>query len=209
MKFYIVRHGETQWNKEEVFRGRKDIPLNETGKYQAERTGTYFADKPITRILSSPLSRAMQTAGAIGRTTGTPVEPVEALTDINFGIWEGIPLREVNERYPSDFALWMTSPERLRIEGTETLDEVRKRISDGLANLRNGEDANVIVTHRVICKVIVLYLLSLGNEHFWDMKFDPASVTLVEQNRDRWVLSHSNDTCHLHAQIPPSGYRDF
>ena len=85
MNIYIVRHGETLWNKEEVFRGRKDIPLNDNGMRQAERAGAYFAGQPIGRIVSSPLARARQTAEAIGKTTGVTVETMEDFTDINFG----------------------------------------------------------------------------------------------------------------------------
>ena len=121
MDIYLVRHGETQWNKEEVFRGRKDIPLNEAGRKQAKQAGAYFAGMPVSRIVSSPLARARETAEAIGLATGAPVETAEAFIDINFGIWEGLPLREVKERYPADFALWRASPEKLRIAGGETL----------------------------------------------------------------------------------------
>jgi broad specificity phosphatase PhoE len=65
MNIYVVRHGETEWNKEEVFRGRMDIPLNDNGRRQAERVGAYFTDRPASRILSSPLARARQTGEAI------------------------------------------------------------------------------------------------------------------------------------------------
>ena len=78
MDIYIVRHGETQWNKEEVFRGRKDIPLNEAGRKQAEHAGAYFAGIPVKRIISSPLARAVETAEGIGTATGVPVERVES-----------------------------------------------------------------------------------------------------------------------------------
>jgi phosphoserine phosphatase len=207
---YIVRHGETQWNKEEVFRGRKDIPLNEMGQKQAEMVGLYFRDKRIDRIVSSPLTRAVQTAEAISRTTSVAVESAEEFTDINFGAWEGLPLREVEERYPADLATWKTSPENFKIESGETLETVRKRISMWLAEVMSEKEGTfVVVTHRVICKLIVLYLLKIGNEHFWDMKYDPASITLMEQNNNQFTLAFGNDTCHLREGSPFSGYRDF
>ena len=106
MKLYVVRHGETEWNKEEIFRGRKDVPLNATGTKQAEKTGRYFTGKSLDVVLSSPLSRAMQTAQAVARMTGVQVEAVEQLTDMSFGIWEGRPLKEVEELFPEDIAVW-------------------------------------------------------------------------------------------------------
>jgi len=92
-KIYILRHGETQWNKEEIFRGRNDIPLNEVGLKQAELASYYFKDKGIERIFSSPLLRAMQTAEAVSKTVGGDIEIVEEFIDINFGIWEGLSKR--------------------------------------------------------------------------------------------------------------------
>jgi phosphoserine phosphatase len=207
-KIYIVRHGETQWNKEEVFRGRKDIPLNETGKQQAEKVGLYFshAPVPVNRILSSPLERAMQTAEAISYRTGVAIERTDDFTDMNFGIWEGLTLPEVEKDYPSDFVLWKTSSEKLQIKDGETLAIVRRRVSAGLLNINHTqEDAVVIVTHRVICKILILHALGIGNEHFWNMKFDPGSITLVEHNNERYTLIFSNDTCHLDSHA----YRDF
>jgi broad specificity phosphatase PhoE len=206
MKIYVVRHGETQWNREEVFRGTKDMPLNDNGKQQAQRVGDYFSKKHIDRIISSPLCRAIQTAESVSGATGIKIEIVKEFKDINFGIWEGLALREVEERFPLDFGIWKASPEKLRIERGETLAVVRARISAGLANIScDSEDTAVIVTHRVICKILVLYALGLGNDHFWDMKYDPGSISLLEYNNGRYTLILSNDTCHLDENI----YLDF
>ncbi len=209
MDIYIVRHGETQLNKEEVFRGRKDIPLNETGRKQAEQAGAYFRGIPVKRIISSPLSRAVETAQGIGSATGVPIERAEELTDINFGIWEGLSLKEVEERHPADLAVWRTSPEKLRIVDGETLAEVRERISRGLTRTAGLAGAVVIVTHRAICKILVLSLLNIGNEHFWGMKYDPGSITLLEGSDARFTLVFSNDTCHQRDGCEGARYRDF
>jgi broad specificity phosphatase PhoE len=209
MEIYIVRHGETQWNKEEVFRGRKDIPLNDTGKRQAELAGAYFRGIPVKKIISSPLARAVETAAAISAATGVLVESMEELTDINFGIWEGLSLKEVEERYPDAFALWRISPEKLRIADGETLAEVRERISRGLARAADVAGAVVIVTHRAICKILVLALLHIENEHFWAIKYDPGSITLLEGDGSRFTLIFSNDTCHQRDGVQGAHYRDF
>lgn len=74
MNIYIVRHGETQWNKEEVFRGRKDIPLNDTGEKQAKKVGAFFSGMPLKRIASSPLQKALQAAEAISAGTGAAID---------------------------------------------------------------------------------------------------------------------------------------
>ena len=119
-----------------MFRGRKDIPLNETGRAQAERPGAYFAGISVGRIASSPLLRAAQTAEAISKSTGVPFETMGELTDINFGIWEGLSLQKAEEQYPVDFALWKASPQRLEISGGETLAAVRERISRAFRRIK-------------------------------------------------------------------------
>ena len=206
MKIYIIRHGETQWNREELFRGRKDIPLNESGRKQAEAIGLYFSHRPVDQIVSSPLARACQTAESIGKKTGVTIETMEEFTDINFGIWEGLSLQKVEEGFPADFVIWKTSPEKLRIENSETLAVVRDRISAGLAKLTSRREGTiVIVTHRVICKILVLYALGMEDKHFWAMKYDPGSITLLERINDKYALIFSNDTCHLEN----NSYIDF
>jgi phosphoserine phosphatase len=197
-RIYIVRHGETEANKEELFRGRKDIPLNDTGMAQAEKTGRCFADKRIGRVVSSPLLRARQTSEPIGKWVKVAVEEAEEFTDMDFGIWEGLPLRDVKRLYPEDFALWAGSPQRLSLKDAESLVSVRRRLKKGLSRVLAEANENiVIVTHRVICKVMVLHFLNISSSHFWDIKFDEGSVTIIENDGRRSWLCVLNDTCHL------------
>jgi phosphoserine phosphatase len=210
MKIFVVRHGETEWNKEEVFRGRKDIPLNAAGLWQAERTGVFLADKNISAIYSSPLSRAQQTASGISEATGVPVTLDASYTDMNFGPWEGLSLKDVQKKYPETFDTWRSYPHRFKMEGAETLTQVRRRVRRGLRSAKSeGGPTVVIVTHRVICKLLALHFLEVSNRFFWRIKCDPASIMLAEGTVDEMTVSMVNQTLHL--QDPASGpeYRDF
>jgi broad specificity phosphatase PhoE len=209
MKIYVVRHGETAWNKEEVFRGRKDIPLNDTGIRQAERTGAFFADKEVSAIYSSPLARARQTASAIGEARRLPVKVDDAFIDMDFGTWEGLSLAAVQQRFPQPLETWRNSPHRFRIQGAETLAQVRKRVRRGLQEAMVDGPAVVIVTHRVICKLLVLKFLDVSNRFFWKIKCDPASITLAEQIGEEYILSMVNQTLHLQGPTVSADYRDF
>jgi broad specificity phosphatase PhoE len=95
---YLVRHGQTAWNKEEVFRGRTDIPLDETGLREAELAAEYFKSIHLQAVYSSPLSRAWQTARKIGQFHPLEVQSLDGIIDMSFGRWEGHPLREVEEK---------------------------------------------------------------------------------------------------------------
>ena len=209
MKIYVVRHGETAWNREEVFRGRKDIPLNDVGIRQAERTGRFFADKEVSAIYSSPLARARQTASAISEAKGLPVKVDDAFTDMNFGPWEGLSLAAVQERFPQLLDTWRKSPHRFRIQEAEILARVRKRIRRGLKEAMRDGPIVVIVTHRVVCKLLVLHFLDVSNRFFWKIKCDPASITLAEQIGEEYTLSMVNQTLHLQDRVVSAGYRDF
>ena len=210
MQIYVVRHGDTEWNREEIFRGTKDVPLNEVGKKQAEKVGRFFIDKDIVKIVSSPLTRARQTAEAISKVTNMPVQRLDEFTDMNFGIWEGHSLKEVKRVYPDEFGIWRHTPHKLRVTNGETLFQVRKRMEKGFEKVGLGERGNiVIVAHRVLCKLIVLHALNIPNSHFWDIKFDPASITLIEKEGSNLTLQFLNDTCHLTGKNAISAVKDF
>ena len=87
---YLVRHGQTAWNKEEIFRGRTDVPLDETGLKQAELVGQYFKGIEIHGVFSSSLSRAWQTAEKIAESHRLKVEPLEGILDMSFGLMTNI-----------------------------------------------------------------------------------------------------------------------
>jgi broad specificity phosphatase PhoE len=197
MNIYLVRHGETEWNKEEIFRGRKDVPLNERGLRQAEMTGRYFGGVAIDRICSSPLSRAVQTAERIAGAAMIPVTRDDAFTDIAFGTWEGLTLDEVGRRHPVELEVWRSQPHKFRMRGVESLAQVRRRVVAGLKAATEGAGSVVVVTHRVICKVLVLHLLGMPNRSFWRIKCDPASITRFETVGEEPVLHFMNETCHL------------
>jgi broad specificity phosphatase PhoE len=219
MKIYVVRHGETAWNKEEVFRGRKDVPLNDTGFRQAERTGRFFSDKGVSAIYSSPLARATQTASKISEASRMPIELDEAFTDMDFGPWEGLSLEDVRKRFPQLLDMWRKYPQRFRLEGAETLAQVRKRVRRGLEAAQTAQitqttqttddQAIVIVTHRVICKLLALHFIDVGNRFFWKIKCDPASIILAEQTGEEITLSMVNQTLHLQDPVICANYRDF
>ena len=209
MKIYVVRHGETTWNKEEVFRGRKDIPLNDTGLRQAERTGAFLADKGISAIYSSPLARARQTASKIGEVSHVPIKIDDAFIDMDFGPWEGLSLATVQQRFPQPLDTWRKYPHRFRVQGAETLAHVRKRVKKGLLAATADGPVIVIVTHRVICKLLALHFLGVSNRFFWKVKCDPASITLAEQAGDDIALSMVNQTLHLQDFTGCREYSDF
>jgi broad specificity phosphatase PhoE len=195
----LVRHGETAWNANETFRGRKDIPLNDTGIKQAQLAGVYLADEKIDVVYSSPLQRAVKTAEAIAAHHNLAVEIVENLTDMNYGEWEGLEAAEVKDRYEEIYRDWLDTPEQVKVPGGETLDDVKNRALPFLqdAVMRVGEGKIVLVSHRVVHKVLICALLTLGNAGFLNIKLDNAGITRFTFDGDRAILISHNDTSFL------------
>lgn len=196
---YLVRHGQTAWNKSEVFRGRADVPLNERGMREAELAAEYFRGIKVDAVYASPISRAMQTAEKIAGVCGVRVLSLPGITDMSFGDWEGRAIREVESGFPDLFRVWREEPHLLRIPGGESLEEVRTRAVAALEEvIGKHEDGTVVmVSHRVITKVLICAVLGLGNSHFWQIDQDAAAVNLIRCREGKYALSLMNDTCHL------------
>jgi len=208
---YLVRHGQTAWNKEEVFRGRTDIPLDETGLREAELAAEYFRPIHLQAIYSSPLSRARQTAQKIAQFHALDVQPLDGIIDMSFGSWEGRSLREVEERDEAHFRQWREQPHLVKLPGGETLDEVRARAMAALGEVisEHPERTVVLVSHRVINKVLLCGILGLDNSHFWQIAQDTTAINLIQYRNGRYILSLMNEACHLKPLQEERTKKDF
>ncbi len=208
---YLVRHGQTAWNKEEIFRGRTDVPLDETGLREAVMAAEYFRGMEVHAIYSSPLSRAWQTAQKISDVVAKEVAPLQAIHDMSFGRWEGRSLREVQKEDGERYRQWQESPHLLKIPGGESLDEVRGRAMAGLDEAINSHPGKtlIFVSHRVINKVLICAILGLDNSHFWQIGQDTTAINLIRYRTGRYVLSLLNESCHLRAIRNTGKRKDF
>jgi len=196
---YLVRHGQTAWNKEEIFRGRTDIPLDETGLKQAELVGQYFRGMEIQAIYSSSLSRAWQTAQKVAQFHDIKVQPLQGIIDMSFGNWEGRPHQEIRKSDSKTYRQWVETPHLVRLPGGEGLDDVRVRAMAALEEVirKNPGKTLVLVSHRVVCKVLICAILDLDNSHFWQITQDTTAINLIQHRNGKFILSLMNETCHL------------
>ena len=205
----LARHGETEWNVEEVFRGRLDIELNETGIRQAELLAEYLSERKIDAIYSSPLKRAVKTAEIIAGYHQLDVEIAPGLIDFDCGEWHGLPLQEVKDKYKELYALWVSHPDKVKLPAGESLNEVRKRATSMADNVvAKYEGTVVLVAHRVVNKVLICALLGLDNSHFWNIKQDICGITIFNYENGQFILTKHNDTSYLRP-IPQAPLADF
>ena len=194
----IVRHGETEWNVGEIFRGRIDIELNQTGIKQAELLAKYLSKLKIDAIYSSPLKRALRTAEIIAGYHKLDVDIAPGLIDFNFGRWQGLSHQEVKDKDKELYAAWTKHPEQVKMPAGESLDKVRKRATGTVTSIiARYKGTVVLVSHRVVNKVLICALLGLDNSHFWNIKQDTCGITTFVYENGQFILTKHNDTSYL------------
>ena len=197
MKLFIIRHGQTAWNASKVFRGRKDIPLSDVGRRQAELAAERLADQGIRRIISSPLARARQTAEPLAARLALAVEPDDRLIDISYGTWEGQGDEQIRASFPDLHVRWTTHPDTIRFPGGETLAEVASRAVPAIRDYAAAGLDVALFTHRVVAKVLLLCLSGRGVEEFWGEPVSTGGISLYESGVADGRLRYKNETAHL------------
>ncbi|MCB1217314.1 histidine phosphatase family protein [bacterium] len=154
MALYLVRHGQTDWNREKRFQSTTDVPLNETGLAQAWRIREELEARSVSFILarSSPLSRAVETARIIVQGTDTPFEPEPGFMEVSFGDYEGRLESELREEYGASYDTWRASQYTEAPPGGESIIEGAIRVRPYLEKLRAAATARnvLIVAHQAI-----------------------------------------------------------
>jgi broad specificity phosphatase PhoE len=198
-EFVLVRHGETDWNTEKIFRGRADVTLNDIGLRQADLLGEYLSGEKIDGVYSSPLQRAVRTAEAIAAPHRLEVKIVASLNDLDCGGWQGLTTGQVRAKSPALYRDWLERPERVRLPGGENLAEVRDRVMPFVRGLvKNYKEGKlVLVSHRLVHKVLICALLGLENSFIWSFQLDTGGITRFNYDGARAVLIAHNDTGHL------------
>jgi broad specificity phosphatase PhoE len=206
----LVRHGETPWNKDKIFRGTADIPLNDTGREEAELAGEWLQKETIHAAYSSPLSRARDTALAICRHHKLQVADLPGLGDINYGEWQGLPLTQVKEVYADLYRQWETAPHTVRFPKGETLEEVRQRAWAAVEEVVKGHPGQVVLlaAHRAVNKVLIAKFIGLDDSNFWRIGQDTTAINRFLLVGDTWHIMSVNDNCHLRT-MKRGAYVDF
>jgi len=197
-RLIIVRHGRTEWNRVERFRGRADIGLDEVGMKQAESAAKRITGWPISMIYSSPLRRASTTAEVIADRVGLKLRLMPGIIDIDYGVWQGLSTEEVVARDSRLYSQWIESPNKVKFPGGESFAEVRERVASAVNGLiqQHPKETVVLVSHKVICQILILSLLGLDNSHFWQITQDVCAMNLFEVRGGIPSALFLNDTCH-------------
>ncbi|UBF25745.1 histidine phosphatase family protein [Kovacikia minuta CCNUW1] len=205
-RFLLVRHGETDWNRQKRFQGQIDVPLNPNGQFQSQQAANFLQGVSIHHAVTSPMLRPKETAEIILQYhPDVPLDLEDNLKEISHGLWEGKLEAEIEQSYPGMLEQWQRSPEMVQMPEGENLQQVWARAIaawDAIVSAardRAESGTTMVVAHDAINKAILCYVMGLGPEHFWTFKQGNGAVSVIDHplEGEKPVLTAMNITTHL------------
>ena len=183
MNLYLVRHGETEWNREGRAQGRADVPLNDAGIAQSQALASIFASMNVAAVMSSSSRRAVRTAQAIAAPHSLDVIPEDDLLELNFGGLDGAPLRDMREMFPDFFEHWTRDPATAQFpDGGETLQQLQDRtwgVVESVARSHDAQDNVIIVSHAFALYSIMCRALGMPLSNYGRLRITPGTYSLL------------------------------
>jgi broad specificity phosphatase PhoE len=158
---YLARHGQTASNLLGRYAGYNTEPITETGRSQMSELAAQLGSCAVGEIWTSEVPRARESAELVGGVLGVPVRADERLNEMRLGPWEGMTEGEVALAFPSAYALWCTLPDRLVLDGRETLHALRVRITATVTDAARMRHPVLLMSHVAPIRVAVLSVLGL------------------------------------------------
>jgi probable phosphoglycerate mutase len=198
-RFLLVRHGESTWNAARRTQGQSDPPLSDRGVAQARELAGRLAGCRLAGFYASDLARARQTAEPIASAVGIEAVLEPGLREVALGEWEGRTREEIIEEYPETWERWAREPDWDIVPGGEGAAPFSQRVIATLDRLRSRHPHGdvVCVTHGGVVQVALLHVLGGPVHGFFHFVIENCSITVIQHNRTRTVVTAVNDTCHL------------
>lgn len=192
---YLVRHGITDYNKENRYQGQLDIPLNLQGRDQAKRVAKALADEDINVMYSSDLKRAYETAEFIALATNQKIKILQDLREVDVGVLEGMLWDDVKKQYPE----WLKSGRNQGYPGGESRADIEKRVQNLWEyTMKNHRKDNVVlVSHGGIIKTLICQILGISANKRSRFVIDNCSITTIVSNNSGVMIKTLNSIWHL------------
>lgn len=204
----LIRHGETEWNRERRMQGQIDTPLSDLGRAQAEAVGQRLARHPFHRIYSSDLTRAWDTAAAISRASGHDVVPEPRLRECTFGMFEGLTYPEMAQRYPAEHARFLLREDDYAVPGGgESPRQFYERslgCLEAIAAAHPGE-CIVVVTHGLVLDTLHRAARNMPLNAKREAPLLNASLNTFRREPQAWIELVWGDVEHL-AEVGVTRY---
>jgi broad specificity phosphatase PhoE len=200
MKLILIRHAETEWNKQRRIQGcRSDTRLSQKGLEQADRLAAALRKERIDAIYASPMKRASETAQIIAEACKLQVHVFNELREIDAGELDGLFERELTGLYETAWKEFRNGNASTPLPGGESLQDVQKRTSWAIDRMleKHIDGTVVVVAHLLANLAMVCQALGINLGQIARFKQAPASITILELTTQGNSLFLFNDTCHL------------
>ena len=200
MKFYLLRHGETEWNKLGKFQGLTDVSLNERGLSQARDSAVAALQWEHSAIYASTLSRTVQVAEEIRKLSGAPVVTDPGLRELNLGDLEGVSGAEMRAGWPEVYEAWRVNPAKVKMPNGEALADLQERAWEvilGIEKVHEGAQGVVVVCHNFTIRTIICSILDIPLHNFHRMSLSLGSLCTFESDDNGRRLITYNCNSHL------------
>lgn len=198
-RVYLIRHGETEWNREQRSQGCNDIELSDVGRLQAQALANRLKNDNIDMFFSSSLKRAYETASLIAEDKGRDVLKHKEFIEVGMGKWEGLTWSEIKERYPDVSSIWRQSPHLARIPDAESLIKVRERSMGKLMEILNeNPDKNIlVVSHGITIKTMICTIMGIDISNIHKIRQENTAVNIFKFGKRGFETLLLNDAHHL------------
>lgn len=205
-RFYITRHGETEWNTLRKMQGHLDSPLTDMGRQQAQWLSERLKTVEIDYIYSSPSGRAFLTAQEVNVHKNIDIRTSENFKEIFLANWEGLTQPEIEAFDAERYHNFWYKPEAFVPDGGESFEDVIERAGkemEHLAQVHKGKTV-LIVAHAVVLKSLIAYVEKKEIKDFWSGPFmNSTCLNLFEKDEQGWKIRFLGDTSHYPIEVEP------
>ena len=200
MKFYLLRHGETEWNKLGKFQGLTDVSLNDRGLAQARDFARAALSWDHSVIYASSLTRTVQVAEEVRKLSGAPVVTEPGLRELSLGDLEGVTGAEMRSGWPGLYETWCNNPAEVAMPNGETISQLQNRAWEVIQRIEHshaGDAGVVVVSHNFTIRTIICAILEIPLHNFHRMSLGLGSLCTFESDGNGRRLTTYNCNSHL------------
>lgn len=208
MRFILVRHGETPWNRTLQYQGHAPVPLNERGREQARRAAFRLARSGAVAIYSSDLPRAWETAEIIGEHLALRPVAMPDWREIDVGLWEGLTPDELYQRFPDHMREYDRDPAGTVRLGGESYAQLQARVLRAFRQIEAAHQSGetiIVVSHGGSIRALFCHIIGLDLANFGKLWLDNGSLSEIVRGRSGWRLLRMNDVAHLEDLVAEGG----
>ena len=201
LRIFLIRHGETEWNKAGKLQGHSDVKLSPEGIHQAKLLAQHAPFQYVDAIYSSDLSRAFDTAKILAvKFNVMPVNTTPELRETNFGEWEGRYISELTEDSPKSFGKFFTDPERCHPPQGETFLQCQARVMNVIRNIIAEHDGQnvIVVSHGAAIQLILGAALDMSIHKIWAISQFNMALNILRVDEGNFTVELVNSTLHLY-----------